>query len=151
MVNVNGNDMWKKIEQLGPQCKRAISIPMEVIINNKMMTDQKLVLQKWRDDFVGLYKGIPAGTPGHDESFLKQAKMTLRELDLKDLNNDNSFKSITQSEVLAMTQHIKMVRQYLWIRFLMKFSKMKHVLTFYVLSTMYVYRGVSYLTSGARL
>ena len=51
MVNVNGNDMWKKIEQLGPQCKRAISIPMEVIINNKMMTDEKLVLQKWRDDF----------------------------------------------------------------------------------------------------
>ena len=54
MVNVNGNDMWKKIEQLGPQCKRAISIPMEVIINNKMMTDEKLVLQKWRDDFAGL-------------------------------------------------------------------------------------------------
>ena len=72
----------------------------------------------------------------NDESFLKQAKMTLCELDLKDLCNDDSFKSITQSEVLAMTQH-KMVRQYLWIRFLMKFSKMKHALTFYVLSTMF--------------
>ena len=107
MVNVNANDMWKKIEQLGPQCKRAISIPMEVIINNKMMTDQKLVLQKWRDDFAGLYKGVPSGTLGYDESFLKQAKMTLRELDLKDLSNDDSFKSITQSEILAMTQHIK--------------------------------------------
>ena len=54
----------------------------------------------------GLYKGIPAWTPGYDESFLKQAKMTLHKLDLKDLNDDDSFNIL------------KMVRQYLWIKFM---------------------------------
>ena len=60
---------------------------------------------------------IPAGTLGYDESFLTQAKLTLHELDLKDLSNDDIFKSITKSEVSVMTQHILNAK----IKFLTKF------------------------------
>ena len=69
--------------------------------------------------------------------------MTLHDLDLKDLSNDDSFKSIAQSEVLAMTKHIKNGKAVSVDKFLTKFSKMRHA--FNILCSIYnvfLQRGV---------
>ena len=76
--------------------------------------------------------------------------MTLRELDLKDLSNDDSFKSVTQSEVLAMTQHIKNGKAVSVDK--IPNEVLKNEACIDILCSIYnVYRGVSYLISGARL
>jgi len=46
------NDFWKKIKALGPRKNR--DIPMQVKMNDQLISDQYIVSEKWRDDFMTL-------------------------------------------------------------------------------------------------
>ena len=50
----NPGALWDYVRKLG--LNKMSKIPCEVEINGTLVTDPKLVLDKWRSDFMGLYK-----------------------------------------------------------------------------------------------
>ena len=67
--------MWRKLEALGQRTSRS-KIPEEVLINDTLVTDTKCVLDKWKNDFAGLYRGTDEDEDAskYDISFLSHAK-----------------------------------------------------------------------------
>ena len=54
MTTSSPNEFWDKIKKLGP--RKTEKIPMEVYDENgDILTDEKLVLSRWRMDFQNLY------------------------------------------------------------------------------------------------
>ena len=109
MIYKNGNEMWQKIDQIGAQDKYKVKIPLEVTLNGISIVNEILVLNKWKDDFSSLYKGIPTGMHSYDNSFVTQVKNEIYNQRSYDLSTVNSVLNTTISlaEVKEMTKHIK--------------------------------------------
>ena len=97
MIEKDGVKMWKCVEKIGPGIKRK-QIPMEIFVDNISITNPKLVMEKWSDDFASLYKGVPLNDPGFDNDFIRtilsQKNIITPELDTEVLN-----RHITKQEI----------------------------------------------------
>ena len=70
---------------------------MEILVDNISITNPKLVMEKWSDDFASLYKGVPLNDPGFDDfirTILSQKNIIPPELDTEILN-----RHITKQEI----------------------------------------------------
>ena len=73
MFTSNGKGLWKKVEQLGAKGKSQGIVPLEVIKNGKVCTDETQVLKQWKYDFSSLYQDTSDNALGLDVAFLDKA------------------------------------------------------------------------------
>ena len=108
MVNANGKLMWDKIDKIGPQKSKRGMIPAEVFCDGKIETSEAKVLDKWKNDFASLYKGIPMGTEGYDDDlFINEAKHYLENYQHIVVDHCLLNLQIEGSEVQEMSESLK--------------------------------------------
>jgi hypothetical protein len=73
LVKIDGREMWRKIEKMGPPIKQKL-IPEEVMVNGRVETNETIILTKWKTDFASLYSGEAPELVQFDELFLKCCK-----------------------------------------------------------------------------
>ena len=109
MSTNNPNEFWNKIRKLGPRKDR--TIPMEIIQNDGITSsNEKEVLDKWRQDFHNLYNGVDSGE--FDSEHYTRAKMHkyLLENRMDDplySSNDTLNCNVSIEEVSKVIMHAK--------------------------------------------
>lgn len=101
----NPSDFWKHINKLGPQNKNK-NIPMKVKLNDDYVTNEKVVLEKWKEDFSRLYNA--PNTNDFDDNFLNvilEQKLRI-ESNLTE-TNDYINRSISYDEIENIIMHLK--------------------------------------------
>ena len=102
------NKFWKYVKNLGPKSKQ--SIPMEVIVDGQIVTEESEVLQKWKSDFEQLYQAN--NTNMFDDNFRDSV---LKELQSKmsakcgsvDSNQDPLNRKISRDELKTVIDKTK--------------------------------------------
>ena len=89
----NPTEFWKQIGALGP--KRSCKIPFEVYDDNgpdvgNKITDEKVVLDRWRHDFSQLYNMPSEMNSSFDSDFFEQIMSTLPEIKRFELENTDA-------------------------------------------------------------
>ena len=94
---------------MGQRTSRS-KIPEEVLNNDTLVTDTKCVLDKWKNDFAGLYRGTDEDEDAskYDISFLSHAKNYVTAPSVQTFSNYEYLNSpITLHEVKVMTESLK--------------------------------------------
>ena len=106
MVGRDGKNMWKLLEKIGPKVNQKL-IPLEVIIDDKIITNEKHVLNKWNEDFASLYKGVPCNAAAYDNEFLNQVVEGQITMNINYCDTDDLNREITLKEVKTAVQQAK--------------------------------------------
>ena len=102
----NPREFWAELNKLGP--KRNDSIPMEVYDDNgNILVDTAEVLQKWKIEFEGLYKGYEKSN--FDENAYNAAMQEKAHLEnvYNNINDDSFNVDITYGEVAKVLNKAK--------------------------------------------
>ena len=96
---------------LGPNKKATSHIPKSVTIDNKLITDQNIVINKWFVDFSNLYSG-PQNDGDHDFRFYNKMIERLRTQELSMalpvyIENEYINKNISYTEIQNIVKQLK--------------------------------------------
>ena len=104
----NPNAFWEHIKKIGPTNKKDNSVPWEVIVDGTLSTDPKLVHEKWKDAFEGIYQ---INNENFDDTFKKEKIIEIEELQKKALESKRFTKfnkQITCEEVSVAVKSSKL-------------------------------------------
>ena len=96
----NPKEFWDKLKQLGPARKNRI--PMKVRKDNKLITDEKEVLNTWKGDFEELYNGPVT----ENDQFIEEIKNKTQQAELSEPNEEING-NITIEEVRRAVHKLK--------------------------------------------
>ena len=100
----NPNEFWNCIKNLGP--RKVDKIPWAIEIEGDIVTDHKLVLEKWKSDFKNLYA---VNENGFDDTFMKEVQKensptAQSSMDFNLLNRDIEYEEVKQANDRAQNQ-----------------------------------------------
>ena len=109
--NNNPKEFWGHINNLGPNKKATSHIPKSVTIDNKLITDQNIVINKWFVDFSNLYSG-PQNDGDYDFRFYNKMIERLRTKELSMalpvyIENEYINNNISYTEIQNIVKQLK--------------------------------------------
>lgn len=104
----NPTEFWRKIKSLGPRTNK--TIPLEVIENDSVISEERRVFEKWRTDFKNLYNR--SENSDFDDVHYDRAKLhkQLLEMNMQDPlyeSNNQLNGNITVSEISNIVMQAK--------------------------------------------